>query len=218
MSTASLSELVSTYTKVATGTFLEQDRNSNFPNENTIKPTREQVKAWVRESNHSEPMFYQVACMASEWSCLQQQLKLKPTMTEEQIQMLRRLIKDEVEAASIDGMEHGTWGWAEKQLDENWKEFQESFTDPGEQECQAFNSIEELFENLHADERLWLKKRLNEENQEEQITWQGEPLNTKDENDLRFKECMETINNLKPGELEQLMGEGFMEEFKRVST
>jgi len=24
-------------------------------------------------------------------------------------------------------MEHGQWGWTEKQLDKNWKEFQESF-------------------------------------------------------------------------------------------
>ena len=48
-------------------------------------------------------------------------------MTEEQIQMLRRLIKDEIEAAGIDGMEHGVWGWAEKQLDENWEEFRKTF-------------------------------------------------------------------------------------------
>jgi len=48
-------------------------------------------------------------------------------MTEEQIKMLRRLIKDEIECAQIDGMEHGQWGWAEKQLDEGWKQFQESF-------------------------------------------------------------------------------------------
>ena len=48
-------------------------------------------------------------------------------MTDEQITMLRRLIKDEIEYAQIDGMEHGQWGWAEKQLDEGWKEFQESF-------------------------------------------------------------------------------------------
>ena len=48
-------------------------------------------------------------------------------MTEEQIKMLRRLIQDEIECAQIDGMEHGQWGWAEKQLDKNWKEFQESF-------------------------------------------------------------------------------------------
>jgi hypothetical protein len=26
-------------------------------------------------------------------------------------------------------MEHGAWGWAEKQADENWKKFQGSFND-----------------------------------------------------------------------------------------
>jgi len=48
-------------------------------------------------------------------------------MTEEQIKILRWLIKDEIEATGIDGMEHGVWGWAEKQLDENWKKFQKTF-------------------------------------------------------------------------------------------
>ena len=48
-------------------------------------------------------------------------------MTEEQIEMLRFLIKEEIEAAGIDGMEHGVWGWAEKQLDENWEVFRKSF-------------------------------------------------------------------------------------------
>jgi hypothetical protein len=52
----------------------------------------------------------------------------------------------------------------------------------------------------------------------DQITWQGEPLDGEDENDMRFKECMETINNLKPGELEQLLGAEFMKEFKRIFT
>ena len=47
-------------------------------------------------------------------------------MTEDQIQMLRRLIKDEIECAQIDGFEHGQWGWAEKQLDDGWKAFQKS--------------------------------------------------------------------------------------------
>jgi hypothetical protein len=51
-----------------------------------------------------------------------------------------------------------------------------------------------------------------------QITWQGEPLDDKNKNDMRFKECMKIINNLKPGELEQLMGKEFMEEFKRISA
>jgi hypothetical protein len=31
-------------------------------------PTKGQVKTWVREANHNEPMFYQVACMAAEWA------------------------------------------------------------------------------------------------------------------------------------------------------
>jgi hypothetical protein len=48
-------------------------------------------------------------------------------MTDEQIKMLRNLIKDEIECAQIDGFEHGAWGWAEKQLDEGWGKFQESF-------------------------------------------------------------------------------------------
>jgi hypothetical protein len=49
-------------------------------------------------------------------------------MTEEQIQILRSLIKGEIDAAGIDGMEHGAWGWADKQLEEGWKYFEESFT------------------------------------------------------------------------------------------
>ena len=48
-------------------------------------------------------------------------------MTDEQIKLLRLAIQREVEYASIDGMEHGAWGWAEKVADEKWKEFQESF-------------------------------------------------------------------------------------------
>ena len=48
-------------------------------------------------------------------------------MNDEQIKLLRLAIQREVECASIDGMEHGAWGWAEKVADEKWKEFQESF-------------------------------------------------------------------------------------------
>ena len=48
-------------------------------------------------------------------------------MNEEQIKLLRLSIQREVEYASIDGREHGSWGWSEKQADEMWKEFQESF-------------------------------------------------------------------------------------------
>jgi hypothetical protein len=50
-------------------------------------------------------------------------------MTDEQIKMLRRLIQDEIECAQIDGFEHGKWGWAERQLDERWKVFKESFNE-----------------------------------------------------------------------------------------
>ena len=39
-----------------------------LPNTDHPMPTKEQVKAWVREANHNEPMFYQVACMAAEWA------------------------------------------------------------------------------------------------------------------------------------------------------
>jgi len=84
-------------------------------------------------------------------------------MNADQIKMLRSIIKQEIEAAGIDGMEHGVWGWAEKKLDKDWKEFQESFGDSDEQEYAAFNTIEELFEDLHADEKIWLKKKLDAE-------------------------------------------------------
>ncbi len=48
-------------------------------------------------------------------------------MTEEQIKLLRSLIQLEIECAQIDGMEHGAWGWAEKNLDEGWEKFIDSF-------------------------------------------------------------------------------------------
>ena len=48
-------------------------------------------------------------------------------MTDEQIKLLRLAIQQEIEVASIDGMEHGAWGWAEKNVDVSWKCFQESF-------------------------------------------------------------------------------------------
>ncbi len=40
---------------------------------------------------------------------------------------------------------------------------------------------------------------------------------SEEENERRFKECMGWINNLKPGDIEVLMGPEFMEEFRRVS-
>jgi len=48
-------------------------------------------------------------------------------MTDKQIKILRLAIQQEIEVASIDGFEHGAWGFAEKQADVTWKEFQESF-------------------------------------------------------------------------------------------
>lgn len=49
------------------------------------------------------------------------------TMKREQIELLRHLIRQEIDAAGIDGMEHGAWGWAERQLDENWELLIKSF-------------------------------------------------------------------------------------------
>jgi len=40
---------------------------------------------------------------------------------------------------------------------------------------------------------------------------------SEEENEVRFKACMEAISDLKHGEITELMGEAFMEEFKRVS-
>ena len=48
-------------------------------------------------------------------------------MTKEQLDVLRQLIKLEIEVAQIDGMEHGAWGWIDKQLEEGWQEFKDSF-------------------------------------------------------------------------------------------
>ena len=48
-------------------------------------------------------------------------------MTDEQIELLRRAIQQEIEVASIDGFEHGCWAWVEKNADVSWKCFQESF-------------------------------------------------------------------------------------------
>ena len=49
-------------------------------------------------------------------------------MTEEQIDFLRFLITEECNASQIDPIEHGAcWSWAEKELDESWKRFKDSF-------------------------------------------------------------------------------------------
>jgi hypothetical protein len=62
-------------------------------------------------------------------------------MTDEQIEMLRRLIQDEIEVAGVDGMEHGVWGYMDSQLDKRWKEFQESFN-----EEQALKALDKLYQ------------------------------------------------------------------------
>jgi hypothetical protein len=48
-------------------------------------------------------------------------------MTEEQLDALRHLIKQEINAARIDGMEHGAWGWIDEQVEEGWECFKDSF-------------------------------------------------------------------------------------------
>jgi len=63
-------------------------------------------------------------------------------MTEEQLDWLRHLIKQEIDAAQIDGMEHGAWGWADKQLDEGWKDFKNSFN-----ETNALGALKDLYTN-----------------------------------------------------------------------
>ena len=85
-------------------------------------------------------------------------------MNPDQIKMLRFIIKQEIEAAGIDGLyDHGAAAWAERMLDENWEEFQQSLLMPDENEYTTYESIEELFEDLHADEKIWLKKKLDAE-------------------------------------------------------
>jgi len=77
-------------------------------------------------------------------------------MTDEQIEMLRRLIQDEIEVAGVDGMEHGVWGWMDSQLDKRWKKFQESFNEiddapwldttyDGFNEEQALKALDKLY-------------------------------------------------------------------------
>ena len=63
-------------------------------------------------------------------------------MTEEQLDNLRHLIKQEIDATQIDGMEHGVWGWAEKQLDEGWQDLKDSF-----KEVNALDALRDLYTN-----------------------------------------------------------------------
>jgi len=45
----------------------------------------------------------------------------------------------------------------------------------------------------------------------------AEPQISEEENERRFKECLHIIRNTTHGELVELMGEEFLEEFRRVS-
>ena len=63
-------------------------------------------------------------------------------MTEDQLDALRHLIKQEIDAAQIDGMEHGAWGWADKQLDEGWQDLKDSFN-----ETNALSALGDLYAN-----------------------------------------------------------------------
>ena len=91
-------------------------------------------------------------------------------MTEEQITMLRRLIKDEIECAQIDGMEHGQWGWAEKQLDEGWKQFQESMDMTHEEMLEEAERREKLNAGFKQDaDGNWYRPTLQELTRNERI-------------------------------------------------
>jgi len=63
-------------------------------------------------------------------------------MTEDQIDTLRHLIKQEIDAARIDDMEHGAWGWADQQLEKGWKSFKDSFN-----EANALVALKDLYAN-----------------------------------------------------------------------
>jgi hypothetical protein len=116
------------------------------------------------------------------------------------------------------------------------------------EEYDSFDTVEELFEDLHAEDVQapngdFLKNypevtrveviagnerefvRYDCSNVQVSLQDEGRTLKvflnqeqiSEEENDRRFKECMEAINNLKPGDITELMGEAFMEEFRRVS-
>ncbi len=112
----------------------------------------------------------------------------------------------------------------------------------------SFDSVEELFEDLHAEDVQApdgdFLKNYPEVTRVEVITDEGREFVrydcnnvqlslqddgrtlkvflkqeqiSEEENEVRFKECLRAINNLKPGDITELMGEAFMEEFRRVS-
>ena len=95
-------------------------------------PSNELVEEWL-ETHLTPEINTELAQMRDDWEKERQEyLKQDETghknlMTDEQIKLLRLAIQREIEYLSIDGFEHGAWGWAEKQADVSWKCFQESF-------------------------------------------------------------------------------------------
>jgi hypothetical protein len=117
-----------------------------------------------------------------------------------------------------------------------------------EGDYEAFDTVEELFEDLHAEDVQapngdFLKNypevtrvevitddgrefvRYDCHNVQLSLQDDGRTLKvflkqeqiSEEENEVRFKECLRAIDNLKPGDITELMGEVFMEEFRRVS-
>jgi hypothetical protein len=130
-------------------------------------------------------------------------------MNKKQIEMLRFIVKQEIEAAGIDGLyDHGAAAWTERMLDKNWKDFQETFTDPDELEYRSFDSIEELFEDLHADEKIYLRRLFQKEEKEKEKI-------SEEENEGRLKACLEQIRKLTHADLVALMGEEWLEDYRR---
>ena len=95
-------------------------------------PSNDLVEEWL-ETHLTPEINTELTQMRDDWEKERQEyLKQDETghrnlMTDEQIELLRRAIQQEIEVASIDGFEHGAWGWAEKNADATWKSFQESF-------------------------------------------------------------------------------------------
>ena len=134
------------------------------------------------------------------------------------------------------------------QLREETARIRKTVSEECEEDYDSFDTIEELFEDLHAEDVQapngdFLKNfpkvtrvEVITGNEREfvcydcskvQVSLQDDGRTLKvflnyeeiseEENEVRFKECLRAINNLKSGEITELMGEAFMEEFRRLS-
>jgi hypothetical protein len=134
------------------------------------------------------------------------------------------------------------------QLREETARIRKTVSEECEEDYDSFDTIEELFEDLHAEDVQapngdFLKNypevtrvevitddgrefvRYDCSNVQMSLQDDGRTLKvflkqeqiSEEENEVRFKECLKAINNLKSGEITELMGEAFMEEFRRVS-